>query len=424
MAKKVVSEVTTESLLKGLQKVNPMAEKINKSEYAKISTYISTGNLGLNGILTGSIFKGIPSGRITCIAGESSTGKSFLALNIARESQKLGYIVYYFDTENAIKAPDYDDNDVMIDGGDAGRLGCDLERFVHIPCGTIENLTHQIAQIVEPCIEAKRAGKSYPKVLIVCDSIGALGTSRSKNNANEGKEAADFTKAKKIHDFFSIFSVDFGELDWPFLFTNHVTDNIGSFFPEKNQKGGSGVKFMPTNIIFLSKSQDKEGDVKVGINVRAKSMKNRLVIPEETIFKIRWDRGMNEFVGLEKYISWENCGVARGSYVEEVIETPVLDESGNPVLVRKKPKIDIVKTGKFEFKADEKAKTFAVESTKSTVPEKKFFTTEVFNQEVLSRINEIVEEKMKLSSVLESTHILDEIEIYETSEDDLEFENE
>ena len=56
-----------------------LAADIDESEQ-----YIDTGSLVFNGLVSGSIFGGVSSNKITAIAGESSTGKTFFALAVAK----------------------------------------------------------------------------------------------------------------------------------------------------------------------------------------------------------------------------------------------------------------------------------------------------------------------------------------------------
>jgi RecA/RadA recombinase len=60
-----------DSFLKSLRNKTG-STSIKESRYGDVSTWISTGSLALNRILSGSIKKGIPSGRITILAGETS----------------------------------------------------------------------------------------------------------------------------------------------------------------------------------------------------------------------------------------------------------------------------------------------------------------------------------------------------------------
>ena len=44
--------------------------------------FIDTGSYIFNALVSGSIYGGVPSNKITAIAGESSTGKTFFALGL------------------------------------------------------------------------------------------------------------------------------------------------------------------------------------------------------------------------------------------------------------------------------------------------------------------------------------------------------
>jgi len=65
--------------------------------------YIDTGSYIFNGLVSGSIFGGVSSNRITAIAGESSTGKTYFSLAVVKnflDNNPDGYCLY-FDTESA-----------------------------------------------------------------------------------------------------------------------------------------------------------------------------------------------------------------------------------------------------------------------------------------------------------------------------------
>ena len=69
--------------------LNDVAKEIG-NEYASLvsdgvaagdtSNFIDTGSYVFNGLVSGSIYGGIPGNKITAIAGESSTGKTFSVL--------------------------------------------------------------------------------------------------------------------------------------------------------------------------------------------------------------------------------------------------------------------------------------------------------------------------------------------------------
>lgn len=49
------------------------AVSFTESKYGDINNWISTGSYALNRIISGSIYKGIPSGRVVILGGASST---------------------------------------------------------------------------------------------------------------------------------------------------------------------------------------------------------------------------------------------------------------------------------------------------------------------------------------------------------------
>ncbi len=51
---------------------------------ADVTNFIDTGSYSFNALLSGSIFGGLAGNKITAIAGEAATGKTFFALGICK----------------------------------------------------------------------------------------------------------------------------------------------------------------------------------------------------------------------------------------------------------------------------------------------------------------------------------------------------
>ena len=51
-------------------------------EGADVNSFIDTGSYIFNALLSGSIYGGLPNNKITAIAGESATGKTFFVKKI------------------------------------------------------------------------------------------------------------------------------------------------------------------------------------------------------------------------------------------------------------------------------------------------------------------------------------------------------
>lgn len=115
------------------------------------------------------------------------------------------------------------------------------------------------------------------------------------------------------------------------LKNNIISHNsIGSFFPAKEVSGGGGIKYNSSIIMMLTKSKltdkDSEEEVKdkgldnhtkVGIVVTVNPIKQRFARPIKVQIHIPFYKKPNPYVGLEKFVSWENCGVIRGKCLDE-----------------------------------------------------------------------------------------------------------
>ena len=51
-------------------------------EAGDVSNFIDTGSYIFNGLLSGTIHGGLPANKITALAGESATGKTFFVLGV------------------------------------------------------------------------------------------------------------------------------------------------------------------------------------------------------------------------------------------------------------------------------------------------------------------------------------------------------
>lgn len=356
-------------LQKELKKINPFGDVISKSDFSKITEWIDTGNYHLNAVFSGDLFGGIPNNRSICIAGESGTAKTFLLLNICREAQKMGYYVIYYDTEGAI------------DIDNIQNFGVDPDRFDHQPMSDIAKFRTSITTLTKKMMEAKEKGMKLPKIMICLDSLGMLATTKEIDDAMSGSGAADMTRAKMIRSLFRIITSDLTGLGIPFLYTNHTYASTG-MFPTINLSGGGGLIYSASVILALSKAQIKEGTVQTGIIVTVKTLKNRFGKPIPIKFHIRWDKGMNRFIGMEEYMSWETCGIQKGVIISQKDFEKLSNE-------------DKQKAGPFKsedgndvyFFPRETARNYIVRHLGKGVSANELFTEKVWSREVLEQIN-------------------------------------
>jgi RecA/RadA recombinase len=258
-------------------------------------SFTDTGSYIFNALLSGSIFGGLPSNKITAIAGESSTGKTFFAISIVKyflQQNPTGEVIY-FETESAIT------KEMMTSRGiDAKRVGL-------VPVSTVQEFRTQSIKVIDEYMKLKKDGR--PPLMFVLDSLGMLATTKEIEDATAGKETRDMTRSQVIKSIFRILSLKLGTAGIPMIVTNHTYDVIGSYFPTKEMGGGSGLKYAASTIIYLSKSKEKDGTEVVGNIIKCKTFKSRFTKENSQIeTRLFYDeRGLDKYYGLlelgEKY---------------------------------------------------------------------------------------------------------------------------
>lgn len=72
-----------------IDEVNPYSTYLEKSTLSVVDEWIDTGSLALNAIMSGSIYKGVPVGRIVQFAGPSMCLTKAQKINVYRVRQKM-----------------------------------------------------------------------------------------------------------------------------------------------------------------------------------------------------------------------------------------------------------------------------------------------------------------------------------------------
>ena len=260
-----------------------LAADIDESE-----SYVDTGSFIFNGLVSGSIFGGVSSNKITAIAGESSTGKTFFSLAVVKnflDSDPNAYCLY-FDTESAITKSLLEDR------------GIDTSRFVVLNVVTIEQFRSKALKAVDIYLKTKTEDRK--PCMFVLDSLGMLSTEKEINDALEDKQVRDMTKSQLVKGAFRMLTLKLGQANIPMIVTNHTYDVIGAYVPTKEMGGGSGLKYASSTIIYLTKKKEKDGKDVIGNLIKAKTAKSRLSKENKdvTVRLFYDDRGLDKYYGL------------------------------------------------------------------------------------------------------------------------------
>ena len=291
------------------------------SDIDETEAYVDSGSFIFNALISGSIYGGISANKITAIAGESSTGKTFFSLAVVRNflDTNPDAVVLYFDTESAIT------KSLLAD------RGIDTNRVVVINVVTIEEFRTKALQCVDKYMKQKD-GDRQP-MMFVLDSLGMLSTEKEIGDALADKNVRDMTKSQLIKGAFRMLTLKLGQANVPLIVTNHTYDVIGAYVPTKEMGGGSGLKYAASTIIYLSKKKEKDGKEVIGNLIKAKTAKSRLSKEnQEVTVRLFYDeRGLDRYFGLlelgELGGLWKNVAgryeiQGKKLYAKEILKDP------------------------------------------------------------------------------------------------------
>ena len=254
-------------------------------EAGDVDSFIDTGSYIFNALLSGSLHGGLPSNKITALAGESATGKTFFLMGIVKNfldsNPESGVI--YFESESAIT------KQMVID------RGIDPERMVILPVTTVQEFRTQSLKVLDSYLM-----KADKRPMLMClDSLGMLSTTKDVEDTSDGKETRDMTRAQVLKAAFRVLTLKLGKAKIPMVITNHTYDVVGSMFPTKEMGGGSGLKYAASSIVYLSKKKEKDGTEVIGNIIHCKNHKSRLT-QENKMDDVRltYNKGLDKYYGL------------------------------------------------------------------------------------------------------------------------------
>jgi len=282
MSKSDVKDFTSD-LIQSLNKEHGARVAYNLSQDESpthVKRWISTGSKLLDYICSNRRNGGLPEGRIIEIFGPPSIGKSHIATQIARTTQKMGGIVVYIDTENATSVENL------------GLLGVDVsKRFVYVDT----HCTEEVLSIAEATIMKTRAlGKDVP-VTIVWDSVAAS-SPKAELLGDYDKESIGL-QARAISKGMRKITGVIANQNVLFIILNQTRTKIGVMFGDPTTTpGGKAIPFHASTRIKLGAGQQiKDGEDVIGIHVSAKTIKNKVAAPFRKInFEIHFGVGIKE----------------------------------------------------------------------------------------------------------------------------------
>lgn len=284
-----------------LDKLNSEAKFLSESALSTVNNWVDTGCMVLNAIISGSLYGGVPMGRITGFSGPSAAGKTYIINKILANGQKNGMIPVIFDTEAAI------------DASSTVGVGLDSSKVKYVPVQTVEDCRNQISAFLDGVIEAKMRDK----FILSIDSLGNLASQKELDDTEKGKTAMDMgTRAKGLKSMMRLLTFKAAQAGVTILFSNHTYDDPSAMFPTlvKAQSGGKGPVYLASVLVQLAKRDEKhdasrgeadellpEANKVSGTTLRALTVKNRFVPPFlECEAYLNFKRGLDKYSGLKE----------------------------------------------------------------------------------------------------------------------------
>ena len=289
-----------------LEKLNPDAGYLSESGLSTVTDYIDTGCMVLNSVISGSLYGGVPKGRISGFSGPSMTGKTYIINKILGNAQRAGYIPVVFDTE------------IAVDEKSASGVGLDPEKTKYVPVNTVGECRNQIFALLDGIEQNNLQGK----FIISIDSLGNLAADKEVEDAEKGKAAMDMgLRAKALKSMMRILTYKAARSGTTILFSNHTYDDPGAMFPTlvKNQSGGKGPVYLASVLVQLACRNEKqdsgnqddemlpEANKFSGATLRALTVKNRFIPPF-----LECEMYLNFKTGLDKYSGLKDLAVNHG----------------------------------------------------------------------------------------------------------------
>ena len=254
-------------------------------EAGDVDSFIDTGSYIFNALLSGNLYGGLPANKITALAGESATGKTFFLMGIVKNflDSNPDAGVIYFESESAIT------KQMVVD------RGIDSERMVILPVTTVQEFRTQSLKVLDSYLM-----KADKRPMLMClDSLGMLSTTKEVEDTSSGKETRDMTRAQVLKAAFRVLTLKLGKAKIPMIITNHTYDVVGSMFPTKEMGGGSGLKYAASSIVYLSKKKEKDGTEVIGNIIHCKNHKSRLTQENKMVdVRLTYNKGLDKYYGL------------------------------------------------------------------------------------------------------------------------------
>lgn len=309
---------------------------------SQVKHWVSTGSTLLDLQVSNRKDGGLPVGKIVEFNGLEGSGKSLLASHLLANTQKMGGVAVYIDTENAV------------DFKFLETIGIDRNGdFLYVSEHRLETIFQLIEKIIAKVKESKKENKF---VTIVVDSIAGATTSNEIEGEYD-KEGWNTDKAIVLSKAMRKITGTIGREQVLLVFTNQLRTNLGVMFGDKwTTSGGKAIPFHSSVRVRMrstKKITEKVGGQKkvVGVRLRPHIIKNRLAPPEQQCeFDLFFNSGIDDIGSWRDVLKDYNLIKHKGGGWFDVFTE---DEDGNKVPYYLPEERDKDEPDQFKFRTDD-----------------------------------------------------------------------
>lgn len=275
--------------------------------------WISTGNLALNRLISGSFSKGVPQGRITCLAGPSGAGKSFILSNIVKNAQEDGAFVLMLDSEHAL------------DVGYLKKIGVDVseDKFQYAGVTTFADVVTVVSEFIQAYEKAYgRDNADSPRVVIALDSLDMLLTTTENEHFEKGEQRGDQgQRAKQAKHMLRTLVSRIKRNPMSFLITHQVYPNTDLMNGQGLWIINNAIRYSASQILLIIPAKLKEGGELVGVRMKVETYKSRFAQTGiKTEVEVPYASGMDPYSGFLDMM--EDMGVVTSAGAWKSVEVP------------------------------------------------------------------------------------------------------
>ena len=267
-----------------------ISAKMEDGSPSDVKIFIPTGSTLLDYLISNRRNGGIPVGKIAEISGLEGTGKTLLAMHICANTQKMGGLPIYIDTENAFQS------DFAI------RVGLVPDKdFLYAAPGSVEDVFKYIFTVLKR-LDDNKGDTGYKFVTIIWDSVAATPCAADLKEENPDPTATVGLKPRILSKNIYTLLQSAGRANVAQVFLNQLRTNIRAqpFSDPYISPGGKAIPFASSvRVRLTSKGKVKSGDQIIGINTRAKCVKTRFGPPHrDCVFPIYFTHGVDDLESI------------------------------------------------------------------------------------------------------------------------------